>query len=436
MNQPAQGERDWQSLVVHCLRTMLPADAAAPSDDIDWIENGLLDSMAHVEVLACVEKAALLPGVFDHCPDGPPRTIRAAVDCLRRANSAARPQESRAMNLGDSTGTLAAGIAGWSHCVGEESVSAQEVEREFGLPTETISRRAGIESVARVPAGVTELDLAERAAARALLRCGFTSSQVDYLIVSSETFVGLPSLGFRLHRRLALRADCGILDVGGACAGLVNALFVAAATLRSSAAASILVATADVHQHALPPGKVDGKFAGLFGDGASAFLLTAAPLAPQQPHYRLGEFTLGCNGDSSNLLSVRLDEQSVLQLEFDGDALGRAAVRQLDALLRRLEAQSGCALASAARFATHQPNPRLLEMLSRQSGLPLEKFPVVCKRYGNLGSSTSGVALSMALEECSAGAASPRGPIFLAALGPGLVWGGCVVAGAAMAAQP
>jgi len=75
-------------------------------------------------------------------------------------------------------------------------------------------------------------------------------------------------------------------------------------------------------------------------------------------------------------------------------------------------------------------------MLSRQSGLPLEKFPVVCKRYGNLGSSTSGVALSMALEECSAGAASPRGPIFLAALGPGLVWGGCVVAGAAMAAQP
>jgi 3-oxoacyl-[acyl-carrier-protein] synthase-3 len=318
-------------------------------------------------------------------------------------------------------------FAGWGHCVGEQNVAAQTVEKEFGLPTETISRRAGIESVARAPSGVTELELAAGAAAKALEHSGLSASQVDCLVVSSETYVGLPSLGFRLHRRLALRADCGILDVGGACAGLVNALFVASSTLRSSAASAVLVATADLHQHALPPGKVDGRFAGLFGDGASAFLLTARSRAPEKPFFCLGEFILGCDADSSNLLSVRLDEQSALQLEFDGDALGRAAVRQLEALLRRLQARSGCPLTSAARFATHQPNPRLLEMLSRQSGLPMEKFPVVCKRYGNLGSSTAGVALSLALEGCATGAPGLTGPIFLAALGPGLVWGGCVI---------
>ena len=324
---------------------------------------------------------------------------------------------------------LTAGIAGWGHCVGEQTVPAQAVEKEFLLPTETISRRAGIESVARAPSGVGELELAAEAARRALERTGHEATGVDHLIVSSETYVGLPSFGFRLHRRLGLRADCGVLDVGGACAGLVNALFTASCALRSRAAASVLVATADLHQHALPPGKVDGRFAGLFGDGASAFLLRSMPPPAQQPFFCLGEFVLGCNGDSSNLLSVRLDEQSVLQLEFDGDALGRAAVRQLDALLRRLEAKSGCPLASAAHFATHQPNPRLLEMLSRQSGLPLEKFPVVCKRYGNLGSSTSGVALSLALDSTlvASDAKGANAPIFLGALGPGLVWGGCVI---------
>jgi 3-oxoacyl-[acyl-carrier-protein] synthase III len=321
----------------------------------------------------------------------------------------------------------AAAIVSWAHCVGEESVPADRVERQFGLPTETISRRAGIDSVARAPSGGSELDLAARAAAQVLERAEFITAQVDCLVVSSETFVGLPSLGFRLHRRLGLRADCGILDVGGACSGLINALFVACSTLRSANASAVLVTTADLHQHALPPGKVDGRFAGLFGDGASAFLLTSAPRAGGRPCFHLGEFSLGCNSDSSNLLSVRLDEQSVLQLEFDGDALGRAAVRQLDALLRRLEARSGCSLGSAAAFATHQPNPRLLEMLARQAGLPLEKFPVVCKRFGNLGSSTAGVALSMALEVCAAKAPSSIGPIFLAALGPGLVWGGCVL---------
>ena len=318
------------------------------------------------------------------------------------------------------------GIAGWGHCLGAKRLTAAEVERVHSLPADTILVRAGIESVARVGSEESELELAASSVQDALRRSETDVAKVDCLVVSSETYVGLPSLGFRLHRRLKLRSDCGVLDVGGACAGLVNALFVASCISLSASATTVLVATADVHQHALPAGKVDGKFAGLFGDGASAFLLTAAPRCAQTPYFQLGEFTLGCNGASSNLLSVRLDEQSALQLEFAGDALGRAAVRQLDALLRRLEAQSGCALASAARFATHQPNPRLLEMLGRQAGLPLGKFPVVCKRYGNLGSSTAGVALSIALEECTA-LRAPHGPIFLAALGPGLVWGGCVI---------
>lgn len=429
MTQPAQGKRDLRSLVEECLRSILPAGEPIPSADTDWIASGLLDSMAQVEVLTCMERAAQLPGVFDQLAGGPPRSIRAAADCLERAARAEETGAARRMDRSEAEGGRAARIAGWAHSVGSERVGAEAVEREFHLPMETISRRAGIESVARAPAGESELELAARAAGGALEHAGCGSEQVDYLIVSSETYVGLPSLGFRLHRLLGLRAECGILDVGGACAGLVNGLFVATSALRSAAASAVLVATADLHQHALPPGKVDGRFAALFGDGASAFLLTSHPREAEGPRFSLGEFVLGCDGVSSNLLSVRLDEQSALQLEFNGDALGRAAIRQLDALLRRLEVKSGCPLAAARQFATHQPNPRLLEMLSRQSGLPLEKFPVVCKRYGNLGSSTTGVALSLALEECAQAGPGQRGPIFLAALGPGLVWGGCVISG-------
>jgi 3-oxoacyl-[acyl-carrier-protein] synthase III len=247
--------------------------------------------------------------------------------------------------------------------------------------------------------------------------------------VTSETFLGLPSLGFALHRRLKLREDCGVLDVGGACAGLVNALFVGTSILRSSPARLALAVTADVHGQTLRPGQVDGRFAGLFGDGASAFVLRRMPRGSNGIHYCPGEFVLGCTPSTSpsRLIAVSPDGQGGVQLEFDGDALGRAAVRQLDALLRQLEARSGCRLESASSFATHQPNPRLLEMLARQSGLPMERFPVVCRRFGNLGSSTAGVALSLALEQQAAGASNSAGPIFVAALGPGLVLGGCVL---------
>lgn len=321
----------------------------------------------------------------------------------------------------------AVSIAGWGHCVGAEIVPAAAVEKEHGLPADTILRRAGIESVARAGREENELDLAARAAEAALRRAGVNASQVDCLVVTSETFQGLPSLGYALDRRLGLREDCGILDVGGACAGLVNALFVASSILRSASAGAALVVTADVHGQALRPGRVDGRFAGLFGDGASAFFLQRLAPGTNGAHFSPGEFLLGCSAGSSRLISVCPDGQGGVQLEFDGDALGRAAVRQLDALLHQLESRSGCRLESASSFATHQPNPRLVEMLARQSGLPLERFPVVCRNFGNLGSSTAGVALSLALEQHSPQRRHRPGPIFVAALGPGLVLGGCVL---------
>lgn len=318
-------------------------------------------------------------------------------------------------------------IAGWGHRVGAELVPAASVEKEHGLPVDTILRRAGIESVAKVKPGEAELDLAVGAAEAAMARAGIAPGSVDQLIVTSETFLGLPSLGYALHRRLALRDDCGVLDVGGACAGLVNALFVGSSILRASVARTALLVTGDVHGPALRPGQVDGRFAGLFGDGASAFVLRSIPESSNGSHYSPGEFVMGCTAASSRLIALAPDGRGGVQLDFDGDALGRAAVRQLDTLLRQLASRSGCSLANATSFATHQPNPRLLEMLARQSGLSLEKFPVVCRTFGNLGSSTAGVALSLALEGHADRTGSPDGPIFVAALGPGLVLAGCVL---------
>jgi len=319
------------------------------------------------------------------------------------------------------------GLAGWGHCLGEELVPAAAVEKEHGLPPDTILRRAGIESVARAKHGETELELAARAAEAALERAGASPALVDHVIVTSETFLGLPSLGFYLHHRLKLRRDCGVLDVGGACAGLVNALFVGSSVLQSKAARAVLLVTADVHGQALRPGQVDGRFAGLFGDGASAFVLKRMARAGNGTHYSPGEFILGCTTGRAHLIALAPDGRGGVQLNFNGDALGRAAVRQLDALLHELEARSGCPLESASSFATHQPNPRLLEMVARQSGLPIERFPVVCRSFGNLGSSTAGVALSLALTQPSSSTQERRGPIFVAALGPGLVLGGCVL---------
>ncbi|HMD32487.1 MAG TPA: 3-oxoacyl-[acyl-carrier-protein] synthase III C-terminal domain-containing protein [Candidatus Acidoferrales bacterium] len=406
---------------------MLPPGAALPEEGADWIRSGALDSMAHAEVVVCIEKRHRLRGFFDRLPGGPPRSTKAAIEGLKAAASGRTPRPGPPQGVTPNEPRTQVCLAGWGHRVGAELVPAACVEKEHGLPPDTILRRAGIESVARAKGGETELDLAVKAAESALARAGTAAPEVDLIVVTSETFLGLPSLGFALHRRLQLREDCGVLDVGGACAGLVNALFVGSSVLRSSTARLALVVTADVHGQALRAGQVDGRFAGLFGDGASAFVLRSVPQGSNGAHFSPGEFVMGCTAASSRLISLAPDGHGGVHLDFDGGALGRAAVRQLDVLLHQLESRSGCRLESASSFATHQPNPRLLEMLARQSGLSIERFPVVCRNFGNLGSSTAGVALSLALEQHSPRANEKPGPIFIAALGPGLVLAGCVL---------
>jgi 3-oxoacyl-[acyl-carrier-protein] synthase III len=76
-------------------------------------------------------------------------------------------------------------------------------------------------------------------------------------------------------------------------------------------------------------------------------------------------------------------------------------------------------------FAIHEPNPRFVELLALRAKIPLEKIPLVSRTCGNLGSVTCGASLCTALGRIKANSPAPRLPlIFLAAVGPGLIWGG------------
>ena len=63
-------------------------------------------------------------------------------------------------------------------------------------------------------------------------------------------------------------------------------------------------------------------------------------------------------------------------------------------------------------------------LLAKVAGVPVDTFPLIATTSGNLGSSTCGAALHAALKMFGACPQSARKPIFLASLGPGLVFGG------------
>lgn len=316
---------------------------------------------------------------------------------------------------------------------GSRKVLAEEVDRAFGMPIGKLRSRAGIDSLAYALDTENELTLGAGAAKDALFAANGDIGEVDRIIASSETHHDYPPLAAQIHAQLGAREDCGTLDIGGACLGLLNAFAVAQALIVSGQARTIAVVTADVHSRTLTPGRVAGEFGGLFGDGASAFVLRSASNSALSNLYSFGEFIFGCAKQYAGAIRVRDEKDGGLDLQFDGEALSRAAITRMEKMITEIESRSGIPRATVGAFATHQPNPRLVTLLAKQCGVSPETFPAIARVSGNLGTSTCGAALHSALHSSATSLATPSKPIFLASLGPGLVFGGSWLATAAAA---
>src|SRR5271154_2062784 len=350
-----------------CFRREAGPAAPLPNDAADLIESGALDSMAWVSFLRTVESACGVSDLGARLTQRP-SSFASILEALRESrledaqplshHSFQTPAESRAHVF----------VAGSSSVVGSRLLPSEEVDRLFGMSIGKLRSRAGIESIAYAADAETELTLGATALRETLRSAQCPPQELDWIIATSETHHDYPSLASQLHSRLLARETCSALDVGGACLGLLNALAVAQALLVSGQGRTVAVVTADVHSRTLTPGRVAGEFGGLFGDGASAFLLRASSNDPVS-HYRLGEFHFGCAGQYASAIRVSDEKDGGLALQFDGEALSRAAIPRMEKVLAEIEIRSGIPRTSVGGFGTHQPNPRLVKLLAKQLGV-------------------------------------------------------------------
>lgn len=419
-------EDSFRRIVETCFRREADPSVPLPSDTADLIETGFLDSMAWVGFLRAIETAI---GVSDlgSTLNGQPASIGSILAALRRSSNSGEKtfaSEDSQRGVVKDTAASAAFLSASFFVQGSRRVPSEDVDRAFGMPIGKLRKRAGIESLAYAAKGENEVTLGAKAADQALHAASCGAQKLDWIIATSETHHEYPGLAAQLHSRILARESCGALDVGGGCLGLLNALAVAQSLMGSGAARTIAVVTADVHSRALTPERVAGEFGGLFGDGASAFFLRGEEGAHAGVGYRFGDFLFGCAGQYAAAIRVAAKNDGSVELDFDGEALSRAAITRMEKVIRAVEARSGIARGAVGSFATHQPNPRLLTLLAKQCGVSAEAFPPICRTSGNLGSSMCGAALHVALNDAAKMKSSERKPIFLASLGPGLLFGG------------
>jgi 3-oxoacyl-[acyl-carrier-protein] synthase-3 len=396
-----------------------------PKDDVDLVETGVLDSMAWVDTLISIESATNIRDFGNPWPDDRPKSIRALAEMICEAQKPTRDEETGERGIAGAQDQSETAIKGWGYSLGSLAVSAEQVESDVALPLHKIRDGAGIESVRVAANGEDELALGQRAAEIALEMAEVPVERIDFLVATTTTFLGFPSFAASLHSRLLLRETSGALDVGGACAGLIYSLAVAKSLLRTRPQGVALVVASEVHSRRLKAPQVPGEFRGLFGDGACAFVLTNAANAARNGCVRLQDFVWGCSGTFASSLGVQFSEDSGLNIQFKGEQLAHAAVTELDRIIGTLENLSARQRSEVDYFALHQPNPRVVEILAEKAKIPLEKIPLVSKTCGNLGSVTCGASLCQALTNlCMSGDHSRTPLIFMAAVAPGLLWGG------------
>ncbi len=396
-----------------------------PKDEVDLVETGALDSMAWVDTLISLESATSIRDFGNPWPDDRPKSIHALAEMILAAQKPAAGDKTGERRIAGLQGECETLVEGWGYTLGSLTVSAEQIEREMALPLRKLREGAGIESVRVAADGEDELALAQRAADMALELAEVPVERIDFVVATSTTFLGFPSFAASLHSRLLLREISGALDVGGACARLIYSLAVAKSLLRTRPQGVTLVVASEVHSRRLNAPHVPGEFRGLFGDGACAFVLTNAATGPRVGSVRLREFVWGCSGTFASSLGVKVSENDGLNVQFKGEQLAHAAITELDRIIGTLENLSGKLRSEVDYFALHQPNPRVVEILAEKANVSRDRIPLVSKTCGNLGSVTCGASLCQALTRLRTIGDHSRTPlIFMAAVAPGLLWGG------------
>lgn len=305
---------------------------------------------------------------------------------------------------------------------------------------EKILSKTGIRERRVAAADETASDLAFAAAEKLFASGRVGRDEVDFLILCTQApDYFLPTSACILQERLGLSRDIGALDVNLGCSGFVYCLSLAAGLIATGAASRVLLLTADTYSKYI--NRRDRSVRTLFGDGAAATLIEAAP---EQGSARIGPFVFGTDGRGAGDLivpaggfrrpscaasAVEVDDasgnrRSADQLYMNGGAVMMFTLREVPRTLSRLLEACGIGADAVDHVVLHQANGFMLDALQKKLGVPAAKVPRLFETVGNTVSSTIPFVLANLMEN---GQAPPGTRVVLIGFGVGLSWAGASV---------
>lgn len=294
---------------------------------------------------------------------------------------------------------------------------------------EWIRSRTGIERRRFAAEDESTADLAEAAARVALADAGLTGSDLDEIIVATDTpEVYTPDTAAFLQDRLGA-GHVPAFDLGGSgCAGWIQAIDVARARI-GQAGRTVLVVGVELISRLIS--WKERETCVLFGDAAGAVVM-----GPGDGQAELLEVTTGTDGAKAHILTLTtggtrhpfnqaaIDSGAYQHLAMDGREVFREAVARMSVAIEDVVDRVGATLSDVALVVPHQANQRILDAIAKKLGVETDRVYSNIADYGNTGSATVPLAL---WEAHDTGRISPGDLVVLTAFGAGFHWGAAAV---------
>ncbi len=298
-----------------------------------------------------------------------------------------------------------------------------------GLETsdEWIRQRTGIAERHVVDPGSATSDLAVRAGQLALKSAG--TDDVDLLILATTTPdhpcpATAPDVADRLGQSRIIA-----FDVSAVCSGFLYALVTASALVGAGQARRALVIGAESFSTLLDP--ADRTNRAIFGDGAGAVVLEAAPQAgTRRPGALLG-IDLASDGSLKDLITVpgggsrqrsgpQPADPAQNYFRMEGKQVFMKAVTLMADSCRRAVAKAGWELDAVDRVVPHQANQRIIDAVADRLHIDRGKAISNIEKVGNTAAASIPIALA---DACADGRLRPGHRTVLTAFGGGATWG-------------
>lgn len=317
-------------------------------------------------------------------------------------------------------------IAGTGSYLPEKKLTNYDLEKIVDTKHEWIVERTGIHHRHIAADDQITSDLSLIASQRALETAGLGPEDLDMIILATVTWdQPMPSTACHLQAKLGCK-NIFSFDLNAACSGFVYGSSIANQFIQTGTYKRILVVGAEILSRIL--NYQDRNTCILFGDGAGAAIYEAVeakhPSIIHSSHTyadgRLSSLLELPAGGSKHPISTEMVQKGEHFMTMEGKEIFKNAVRTLTACCKEALETNNVSSDQVDWVVPHQANLRIIEAVSKQLRIPMDRFIVNIDHTGNTSAATIPIALDEAIKE---GKIQRGQKVLLTAFGAGLTSG-------------